>query len=97
MEPKSEQNPFQKPQKPITVYWVNGKHQSDANLDPETHAWMIKFLENLLAQEDIWPFASESTVHDELSELEALDAKVQGEECPQALEWILQAHRKHGG
>jgi hypothetical protein len=93
MEPKSDSNPFSKP---ITVYWVNDSWQTDRNLDPETQAWMIQFLENFLAQDDVWDFNTLSNREAELRDLEALDAQVQGE-CPEALEWIMQAHRKHGG
>lgn len=93
MEPKSDSNPFSKP---ITVYWVNNSWQTDGNLDPETQAWMIQFLENFLSQDDVWDFNTGSNVDAELRDLEALDAKVEGE-CPEALEWIMQAHRKHGG
>lgn len=94
MEPKSDSNPFSKP---ITVYWVNDAWQPDTNLDAETYVWMARFLENFLSQEDVWEFDGVSDVQAELRDLDALDAQVQGDECPEALEWIMQAHRKHGG
>jgi hypothetical protein len=93
MEPKSDSNPFHKP---ITVYWTDNGWHSDQNLDPATQVWVQKFLEDFLAQEDIWEFDTTPNVDPELRNLEALDAQVEGE-CPEALEWIMQAHRKHGG
>lgn len=93
MEPKSDSNPFSKP---ITVYWVNDSWQPDGNLDAETYAWMARFLENFLSQDDVWEFDTVPNVDAELRVLDTLDAQVEGE-CPEALEWIMQAHRKHGG
>jgi len=57
---------------------------------------VMKFLENFLSQDDMWEFDTTPNVEVQLRDLEALDAQVQGE-CPEALEWIMQAHRKHGG
>lgn len=88
MEPKSDSNPFSKP---ITVYWTDNGWQSDQNLDPATAAWVQKFLEDFLSQQDVWDFDSVSDVNTELRDLEALDAQVQGDHHPQALAWILNA------
>lgn len=95
MGPKSEDNPFQKP---ITVYWSTDGWRSDQNLDPDTQAWMIEFLENFLAQADAFEFDTVPDARTQLAELARLDAQVaDAAECPEALEWIMQAHRKHGG
>lgn len=86
MGPKSEDTPFQKP---ITVYWSTNGWRSDQNLDPDTQAWMMEFLENFLSQADVWQFDTVSNVESELRDLEALDAQVQGDHHPEALAWIL--------
>ncbi len=88
MEPKSDSNPFSKP---ITMYWTDNGWQSDQHLDPATAAWVQKFLEDFLNQEDAWDFDSVSDMNSELHDLEALDAQVQGDHHPQALAWILNA------
>lgn len=89
MGPESEQNPFDKP---ITVYWVN-KHWGS---DPETEAWMRSFLAAFMAQADAFEFDSVPDARTRLADLARMDAQVHDDaHCPEALEWIMQAHRKH--
>jgi hypothetical protein len=97
MEPKSENTPFQKP---ITFYWVNDEEgwRSAQDLDPEMQAWLSSFLRAFYEEEDMFEFDTPSDVNAELAELARLDAQVaDATECPEALEWIMQAHRKQGG
>jgi hypothetical protein len=88
MEPKSDSNPFSKP---ITVYWTHNGWQSNQNLDPATAAWVQKFLEDFLSQDDVWDFDSVSDVNSELRDLEAQDDQVQGEHLPDTLSMIMSA------
>ncbi len=88
MEPKSDSNPFSKP---ITMYWTDNGWHSDQHLDPATAAWVQKFLEDFLSQEDAWDFDSVSDVNTELRDLEVLDAQVQGDHLPDTLNMIMSA------
>lgn len=91
MEPKNSNNPFHKP---ITVYWTPGSEQE---MDAETRAWLEHFVAAFYAEQDQFCWESQPDLEGELAELARLDSQVQGDECPQALEWIMNAHRKHGG
>lgn len=97
MEPKSDNDPFSKP---IKVYWISSPDgsRSGDDLDPETQAWLMNFLKAFYAQEDAFEFGFVPDARTELAELARLDAQIADTaECPEALDWILEAHRKHGG
>lgn len=71
---------------------LTGTPQSDNpfNLDEAALQRMLEYLEEFLSQPDDLIF-DQGAAQDELAILEYLDAQVQGDDHPQALEWILNA------
>ena len=83
--------------KPIAIYYANLSDSDWGKIDKESAAWVRQYLEAFLATDDLFEFSVPVLADLQLAELERLDAQVQGDECPQALEWIMNAHRKHEG
>lgn len=76
----------------IQLYWVNDRGWD--KLDPETAQWVKAYLEAFMNQVDDFEFDFEQedlSVQEELAELERLDAQVQGDELPDALNMIMSA------
>lgn len=69
---------------------LSDKSDNPFNLDEAALQRMLDYLEAFLNQPDDLIF-DQGAIQDELAILDYLDAQVQGDHHPQALEWILNA------
>ena len=62
--------------------------------------WIAAYLEAMLDGEELFywdlPDVETENVLQELAQLDQLDAQVQGDDLPEALNMIMSAYRKHG-
>lgn len=90
MEPKNSE--------PNRVWSTQYMPQSQA--DAEMLKWIAAYLEAMMDAEELFywdlPDVEPEDVTQELSQLAQLDAQVQGDDLPEALNMIMSAYRKHG-
>lgn len=81
---------------PNVWVWVNGSQSDWNDLDPETQEWLRAFVTRMM-EDSLLNFSMVvgNSTSEEMDRLSTLDSEVSGEECPEALDMIMGAYRKH--